>query len=172
MPQRTSLVELLNLSTTSFFCCSQLLLLLLPSTSWLRGVSCSPTSPQPIFLMLFLSALILNNFRTAGPKKKVFVSLDSFFQQSDSNLGRLGAKRERYLCAMPSPRNNLAVISSWAYENLCDLKYEWLEHLKLKGLEMGRGCLWWGKEVFKNTNCSHWECLKWDWPNLNEIEHS
>ena len=33
--------------------------------------------------------------------KSVFVV--SFFQQSDSNLGRLGVKRKRYHCAMLSP---------------------------------------------------------------------
>ena len=39
-------------------------------------------------------------FRTAGSRKKC---LGSFFQQSDSNPGQLGTKRERYRCAMPSP---------------------------------------------------------------------
>ena len=52
-----------------------------------------------VFLILSQSALTPNKFRTAGSQRKK----GSFFQWSDSNPGWLCGKRDRYLCAMPSP---------------------------------------------------------------------
>ena len=52
------------------------------------------------FFFTFPSALTPYNLERQVLGKSV---LGSFFQQSDSNPGRLGTKRERYRCARPSP---------------------------------------------------------------------
>ena len=54
----------------------------------------------------FPSALTPNKFRMAGSQKKKKIQ---FFYQltEESNQGRLGEKRNRYLCAMPSPMRSL-----------------------------------------------------------------
>ena len=67
-----------------------------------------PLSTFKLFFLLFPSALTPNNFRTEGSVKKKyfflsFFPLRSFFRQSDSNSGWLGAKPERFHCVMPSP---------------------------------------------------------------------
>ena len=58
--------------------------------------------PLEVLFFTFSEFADTLQFRMAGSRKKC---LGSFFQLSDSNPGRLGTKRERYHCAMPSPRH-------------------------------------------------------------------
>ena len=54
------------------------------------------------FLIIFPECANTEQFRTAGSWIKIF-GLDFYQLTEESNPGRLGEKRERYLCAMPSP---------------------------------------------------------------------
>ena len=64
------------------------------------------TPTNGLNFLSFPSALTPNKFRKAGSLKKM-IGFDFIHQLTEeSNPGRLGEKRERYLCAMPSPPSN------------------------------------------------------------------
>ena len=76
----------------------------LPNLCILCFFAPSSTAKHPFFSFFKFSLRVRcrqTNFRTAGSQRKMG---SIFFQWSeDSNPGRLGGKRECYVCAMPSP---------------------------------------------------------------------
>ena len=64
--------------------------------------------------IIFPECANTEQFRTAGSRIKIF-GLDFYQLTEESNPGRLGEKRERYLCAMPSPQEVVGWISVFFY---------------------------------------------------------
>ena len=54
-------------------------------------------------LIIFPECANTEQFRMAGSRIKI--GFDFYQLTEESNPGRLGEKRKRYLCAMPSPQN-------------------------------------------------------------------
>ena len=73
----------------------------LPATKW-NSRRIASNEDDDYFLIIFPDCANTEQFRTAG--SPITIGFDFYQLTEESNLGRLGEKRQRYLCDMPSPQ--------------------------------------------------------------------
>ena len=103
------------------------------------------------FLIIFPECANTEQFRTASSRIKI--GFDFYQLTEESNPGRLGEKRERYLCAMPSPQVQIkhgnyflgqsTNVKVDVFNELCSLTAKYLFVEILSGPKLNSSmCLW------------------------------